>query len=98
MHFVGNQQALKAGHPECPYFKKPCPLLTISEVLGNNIYENLVQFIWTAKTGSRATLQHAREGFTIQVTDAVEGTVREAIEPGRMFELAAGNLSDKKLP
>ena len=73
--------------PNCPYANSVCLLYELARTMGRNIHETLLTFILTAKEGARLTLQRNREGFTVQVTRAVQKTNGHTVGPPGLWAL-----------
>lgn len=59
-----------------------CLVLSCVKAMGQDIFCGLLTFIQTGDDGSRLTLQKNRQGFTLQVTGAVQvGHASDRIDP-----------------
>jgi len=58
--------------PRCEHLEVECPVHALGRQLGVETLARLVSFVATTGRGGRLTLQRNNEGFTVQVTDAVE--------------------------
>jgi hypothetical protein len=59
----------------------------MSQALGANIQDLLMTFIWAGEAGARLTLQKNRDGFTAQVTGAVQKAAEEPLDLPRLQAL-----------
>lgn len=75
---AGVEGASIAGWPYCAAMAGTCQVYQVSQHIGDSIRSALVSYIFTAEEGSRLILQKNREGFTVQVTGAVQ---RSGAEP-----------------
>ena len=73
--------------PHCPYANSVCLLYELAQTMGCNIHDTLLTFILTAEEGARLTLQRNREGFTVQVTRAVQKTTVNPVSPPGLWAL-----------
>ena len=60
--------------PRCERLEVECLVHALGKQLGADTLTRLVSFVATTGRGGRLTLQRNHEGFTVQVTDAVEHT------------------------
>lgn len=76
-------QARETRWPHCPYASRTCLLYEMAQSMGRNVHDTLVNFILAAEEGARLTLQRNRDGFTVQVTRAVQKTTKDPMNaPG----------------
>lgn len=59
----------------------------MSQALGANIQDLLMTFIWAGEPGARLTLQKNREGFTAQITGAVQKAAEVPLDLPRLQAL-----------
>jgi hypothetical protein len=59
----------------------------MSQALGANIQDLLMTFIYAGEAGARLTLQKNREGFTAQITGAVQKAAEEPLDLPRLQAL-----------
>ncbi len=78
--------ASTATWPYCAAIAGPCLVYQVSQHIGDSIRSALVNYIFTADEGSRLILQKNRDGFTVQVTGAVQ---RAGAEPFGLAEARA---------
>ena len=83
----GNESGGSAW-PICVYTEQVCIFYNMARLLGGNILDTLLRFIWTAERGSRLTLQRKKDGFTLQVTGPVEVTYEELLHPSRLRSIS----------
>ena len=67
----------------CAYIGSSCLLSDMGRLLGANIRDSLMDFIFSSEEGSRLSLQKTRDGFTVQVTGPVQRTSRDAADLAR---------------
>ncbi len=60
--------------PQCPYLDSTCLVTDMAVAMGQNIMEAFMTFIRFSEEGSRLILQKNPDGFTVQVTRAVQKT------------------------
>lgn len=63
--------------PYCAMIGGTCLTHEMGQFLGGNIHSTLLTFIFGTEEGARLTLQKNRNGFSIQVTEAVEKATAE---------------------
>ncbi len=61
-----------AGWPHCPALDATCLMVDCVESMGESVLDTLMAFVRGAEDGSRLILQRNRDGFTVQVTGAVQ--------------------------
>ena len=70
--------ATKEGQwPYCAMIEGTCLPYEMGQFLGGNIQSALLTFIFGAEQGARLILQKNHDGFTIQVTEAVQKATAE---------------------
>ena len=57
--------------PHCVLSDGNCIGFDLVSLLGPNVNQVLMEYIWNSAEGSRLTLQKNRQGFTVQVTGEV---------------------------
>ena len=75
---LGPAAAGEEPWPYCADIKGTCLAYDMSLHLGASIESTLFSFVLGAEEGARLTLQKNRQGFTAQVTGAVQRTEGEA--------------------
>ncbi len=61
------------GWPYCGVLEAECLAHSLAQRLGTQPLIKILSFVATAEPGARLTLQSDKMGFTVQVTNAVEG-------------------------
>ena len=74
---IGSAKA--APWPFCNDIGGTCLAYEMGRALGGSIEATLLDFVVTAQEGSRLTLQKNKDGFTAQVTGAVEKKSGDAV-------------------
>ncbi len=82
---LGRAQELR--WPHCPYADRTCLLYDMAHSMGRNVHDTLVSFILAAEEGARLTLQRNRDGFTVQVTRAVQKTAKDPMNAPGLWAL-----------
>ena len=77
----------EARWPHCSSLGGLCPTYEMSQALGANIQDLLMTFIWAGEAGARLTLQKNRDGFTAQITGAVQKAAEEPLDLPRLQAL-----------
>ena len=77
----------EAPWPHCPSLGGLCPTFEMSQALGANIQDLLMTFIYAGEAGARLTLQKNRDGFTAQITGAVQKAAEEPLDLPRLQAL-----------
>ena len=83
--------------PHRPDIDDICPFYKMAQLLGANIHDLLLTFIGTAEEGSRLTLQRNQNGFTDQITGAVQRSNEDSLNLaavlaiGRKLDGTSGN-------
>lgn len=77
---VPNTTARRDRDVACAYTDDGCAALHIAHSLGTNVFSTFLVFSGAAKVGDRLTLQRNREGFSVQVTRAVNGPASGGID------------------
>lgn len=76
--------------PYCPALDATCLVVDCVGAMGQGIVETMLTFIKGAEDGSRLTLQKNRDGFTAQVTKAVQkGHIGAQVDIGGLRALRA---------
>lgn len=73
--------------PHCASLGGLCPTYEMSQALGANIQDLLMTFIHSGEAGARLTLQKNRDGFTAQITGAVQKAAEEPLDLPRLQAL-----------
>ncbi|MBI1885446.1 MAG: hypothetical protein HYS09_03905 [Chloroflexi bacterium] len=73
----GKAAGVEKPWPYCADIEGTCLAYDMGRQLGASIESTLFSFIFSAEEGARLILQRNREGFTIQVTGAVQRTEGE---------------------
>ena len=73
--------------PHCEAIGEMCLVYQVGRFLGPEIATAVSDFILTAQDGARLTLQRNHEGFTLQVTGAVQRGAGEAFGLAEVKEL-----------
>ena len=77
----------EASWPHCASLGGLCPTYEMSQALGANIQDLLMTFIHAGEAGARLTLQKNRDGFTAQITGAVQKATEEPLDLPRLQAL-----------
>jgi len=94
----GREAGRQDGWPHCPALDDTCLIYDVGELLGKNVRDALLSFILNAEDGARLTLQRSREGFTAQVTEAVQrstGAPALELSEARTWSERVGKLRGK---
>ena len=73
--------------PHCEAIGGTCLAYSVGRCLGPEIATAVSEFIFNAREGARLTLQRNQEGFSFQVTGAVQRGVGDAFDLAKVKEL-----------